>query len=551
MKKIILCLLLLYSFTTLATPKLTENQKLESLAKVWGFLKYYHPKVADGKYNWDEELFKILPHVRTASTKEELSQVYIKWLDTLGKVKDCRTCKQNTSIEYFDKNFDLIWFNDNYTFTAELSERLKFIEQNRHQGKKYYVSANKSIKKANNVKVTNEIIYKDFNWNNENIRLLALFRYWNIVEYFFPYKYQTETDWDEVLQTMLPKFLYPKTELEYQLAMLELVVSIDDSHAGYHNDQLDLFFGQYLIPAKFELIENKAVITGFYIDSLARIDDIRIGDAITKVNDQEVESIFKEKAKYITGSNISRKKLNALRFIFNGSSDSLKIEFIRDNQVYTKTIKRYLVNELKSRAKEAKKFKILDENIGYVNMGVIVPQDVPEIMEALQSTKAVVFDIRNYPKGTLYAVADYISSKRNDFYKVTYPDLNYPGKFIWKNGRQCGQSGDLKYKGKVVLLTNERSQSYAEFTVMALQTGDNVTTLGSQTSGADGNISTVEMVDGHKTVITGIGIFYPDSTETQRKGVKIDIEVKPTIQGIIDGKDEVLDRAILYIQTGK
>ncbi|MRM97442.1 S41 family peptidase [Riemerella anatipestifer] len=168
-------------------------------------------------------------------------------------------------------------------------------------------------------------------------------------------------------------------------------------------------------------------------------------------------------------------------------------------------------------------------------------------MEKLKNTKAIVFDIRNYPKGTGYAIAEYISSKRNDFYRVIIPDLDYPGKFVWRDGTKCGKNGELKYKGKVVLLVNETSQSHAEFTAMILQTGDNVATIGSQTSGADGNVDTFELVGGYETMITGIGIFYPDGTETQRKGVKVDIEVKPTIQGIIDGKDEVLEKAIEYV----
>ncbi|WP_242921326.1 S41 family peptidase [Pontibacter liquoris] len=532
--------------TAVAQNSLSETEKLAATAKVWGFLKYYHPNVADGKYNWDEELFKVLPKVRAASTKEELSQVYIGWLDNIGRVKECKSCKQNNSIEYFDKNFDTSWISDNLVFTAELSKRLRFIEQNRHQGKKYYVSASKKI---GNIEVTNEIDYKGIDWHDEDVRLLSLFRYWNIIEYFFPYKYQTDTNWDKVLDNMIPKFLYPKTELEYQLAMLELVVSIDDSHAGYFNDIISPYFGQYWIPAQFKLMEQRAIITGLYNDSLARIDDIRIGDVITKINGQEVEGIFNEKEKYISGSNISRKRLNAFHTIFNASSDSVMIEFVRNNQTATKTIRRYLRDELNIKGKEGEKFKILDGNIGYVNMGVIAPKDVPEIMEVLKSTKAIIFDIRNYPKGTLYAVANYISSKRNDFYKVTYPDLSYPGKFIWRKGSQCGQSGDLKYKGRVILLTNERAQSHAEFTIMCLQTGDNVTTIGSQTSGADGNVSVFEMVGGYKTAITGIGIFYPDNTETQRKGVKIDIEVSPTLQGIKDGRDEVLEKAVEFVNS--
>ncbi|WP_417559180.1 S41 family peptidase [Mesoflavibacter zeaxanthinifaciens] len=547
MKKTILLLIIITCGNCVfAQNALTETEKLATTAKVWGFLKYYHPKVADGKYNWDEELFKILPEVKKSENKEQLSQIYIEWIEKLGKMDKCRKCNENNKLEHFNKNFDLGWINNENLFNQELSKKLKFIETNRHQGKKHYVSiVNKNV---GNIDIINEIEYKDFEWKNENLRLLTLFRYWNIVEYFFPYKYQTDTNWDEVLIKMIPKFLHPKDEIDFHLAMLELVVSIDDSHGVFVTDKTNSFFGYYWIPAKFKLIEDKAVLTGFYNDSLAKIDDLRVGDIIIKVNNQEVGEIFTHKEKYINGSNTPRKKANAYYSIFNGSSDSVQIEFIRNNKTYNKSIKRYFANNY-NWEEESDNYKILDGNIGYIYMGAIKIKDVPEIMENLKDTKAIILDIRNYPNGTLYSIANYISSKRNDFYKVTYPDLNYPGKFIWRKGLQCGKNRELKYKGKVVLLVNEKSQSHAEFTTMCLQTGDNVTTIGSQTSGADGNVSMFEMVGGYKTMISGIGIFYPDNTETQRKGVKIDVKVKQTIQGIIDGKDEVLEKAIEYINN--
>ncbi|PZX48335.1 S41 family peptidase [Algoriphagus chordae] len=538
---IFICVHMAYAQSTL-----TETDKLAATTKIWGFLKYYHPQVAAGKYDWDEELFRILPKVKTASTQEELSQVYLDWLDNLGKVKACKKCDQITNKEYFEENFNLAWIENNDTFTDELSERLKYIELNRHQGKKYYVS---KIKGICNIEVLNEKNYEDCDWNDENLRLITLFRYWNIVEYFYPYKYQTDTDWDDVLTNMIPKFLNPPSEHDYNLAMLELVVSLDDSHAWYYNEKTESIFGEYWIPAHFKLIDEKAVITDYYNDSLSKAADIRIGDVITKVNDQEVEAIFNQKEKYISGSNIPRKKHNAFSAIFNGSSDSVKIEYIRNNQTDTKTIKRYLLADLAIEKKEPEIFEILEDNIGYINMGEIGNKDVEETMEALKDTKAIIFDIRNYPKGTLYSFAKYISSSSNVFFNVTAADLDYPGKFIWRTGRKTLPSDGLKYKGKVILLANEQAQSHAEFTIMCLQTGDKVTTIGSQTSGADGNVSYLTIPNGYKTGITGIGIFYPDNTETQRKGVKIDIEVNPTIQGIIEGKDEVLERAIEFINN--
>ncbi|WP_166638517.1 hypothetical protein [Maribacter spongiicola] len=55
MKKIILLtIILLFGNILFSQNDFTEEHKLVTTAKVWGFLKYYHPEVANGKFNWDE-----------------------------------------------------------------------------------------------------------------------------------------------------------------------------------------------------------------------------------------------------------------------------------------------------------------------------------------------------------------------------------------------------------------------------------------------------------------------------------------------------------------
>ena len=53
----------------LAQEKLTQNEKLETLCKVWGFLKYYHPNVAKGTYNWDNQLIEKIKEAEKTETK--------------------------------------------------------------------------------------------------------------------------------------------------------------------------------------------------------------------------------------------------------------------------------------------------------------------------------------------------------------------------------------------------------------------------------------------------------------------------------------------------
>ena len=167
-------------------------------------------------------------------------------------------------------------------------------------------------------------------------------------------------------------------------------------------------------------------------------------------------------------------------------------------------------------------------------------------------TRAIIFDIRNYPKGTMYDIGRYLNEGKRPFVKFTILDLEKPGSFYFRGPIEIGPDSQNPnyYKGKVVLLADERTQSHAEFTCMGFQTAPDVITIGSRTSGADGNVSRVILPMGIYTSFSGIGVYYPDGAETQRIGIKIDIKVRPTIDGIIQGRDEVLERALKFIHTG-
>ena len=98
-------------------------------------------------------------------------------------------------------------------------------------------------------------------------------------------------------------------------------------------------------------------------------------------------------------------------------------------------------------------------------------------------------------------------------------------------------------------MVNEKSQSQAEYTAMAFKAVNNSKIVGSTTAGADGNVSEIFLPGGLRTWISGIGIYYPDGTETQRIGIIPDVVVKPTIEGIKANRDEVLEKAIELINN--
>lgn len=61
-----------------------ENEKsLVALGQLWGFLKYHHPVVAEGKLDWDTELIKIIPVVMNAKNEDEWKNSLDNWVDSL------------------------------------------------------------------------------------------------------------------------------------------------------------------------------------------------------------------------------------------------------------------------------------------------------------------------------------------------------------------------------------------------------------------------------------------------------------------------------------
>ncbi|MBK8887732.1 MAG: hypothetical protein IPN46_14805 [Saprospiraceae bacterium] len=194
-------------------------------------------------------------------------------------------------------------------------------------------------------------------------------------------------------------------------------------------------------------------------------------------------------------------------------------------------------------------FKLIDKDIAYLNNGSLKRKYLPEIWKSIEHTKGLIIDIRNYPTDfVIYDLSDYLMPDSIQFVKITNGSIETPGLFAFDRTLYVGKENKNYYKGKVVILVNELTQSSSEFHTMAYRLHPKATVIGSTTAGSDGNISQFSLPGAISSVISGIGIYYPDGRETQRVGIVPDIEVKPTILGLMSGQDEVLNKAIEIIQ---
>lgn len=260
------------------------NKKLQQLGIMWGFLKYYHPAISSGKYNWDEELFKIIPQLSNAPS-EQSDKILTNWIKSFGEFKT----QNNLASENIKMRADLEWITSS-GFSKELTDTLLKVKNAERKNKNYYVS----LFPDGNPDFKNENPYSSIMYPDEGYRLLSLYRYWNIIQYYFPYRYAIGRDWKEVLEEFIPKFLSAADTTEYNLTCLELTARINDSHGGIYNAVTRHFFGDRILPLEIVFAENKVVVKNYYDEQLRKATGIKIGDVILEINHKTVEKIIEE-----------------------------------------------------------------------------------------------------------------------------------------------------------------------------------------------------------------------------------------------------------------
>jgi C-terminal processing protease CtpA/Prc len=193
-------------------------------------------------------------------------------------------------------------------------------------------------------------------------------------------------------------------------------------------------------------------------------------------------------------------------------------------------------------------FRRLSPDVAYLKLSAVKTAEIPEYLRGAEGSKGWIVDIRNYPaEFVVFALGGHFVSEPSPFARFTIGDTANPGSFHWSDRPIELTPIAPRYPGKVVVLVDETSISQAEYTAMAFRSAPKAIVVGSTTAGADGNVSGVPLPGGLPSLISGIGVFYPDKRPTQRVGVVPDVDVRPSIVGIREGRDEVLEAAIRQI----
>lgn len=458
---------------------------------------------------------------------------------------------------YYRQMADLSWINESY-LGLPLYERLSRFHAipsiNRENAPVYFDNLNNSV-------FTNQQFHEHMDFSDMRYRLLGLFRLWNAMEYYFPYRDILDRCWHELLAEHIVVMLEGSDRLSYELALASLSMHLHDAHIAFANSTItgvaDFYqdrFGSYFVPIWLTEAEGYLLV----LESATALNgELLPGDIIKSINGAGINDVTADMLQFLSFPNeekalayfafywglYSHYEIADIEVLRGDTTLSLQIETIDENIIFQR-------NPLPSSV-------LLESNIGLINPRYLSQDnEAHDIMRNFYDTDGLIIDLRQYPWHHVnWSLAALILTENEPFALISSPSISVPGKFADNLTLEYtgdfvfgfGELAEYSYNRPVVLLMNEQSLSASEWFVMSLRTGANVTVIGSNSIGANGNVTILPLPGNIVMTFTGLGIYTPEGGQTQRIGLSPDIRVDRTIQGITEGRDELMEAAVAFI----
>ncbi|MBE2220197.1 MAG: S41 family peptidase [Anaerolineae bacterium] len=266
--------------------------------------------------------------------------------------------------------------------------------------------------------------------------------------------------------------------------------------------------------------EKAGMLTG---DVLIAVDGVEITPEITVV---EVRDMIRGE----TGTVVS------LTVIHEGEEESVVLEIVRGDILDPSVSSRIVGDE---------------DNIGYIRLARFSGESSGEVAEAInklldEGAESLILDLRNNGGGLLTAAVD-VSDHFLDDGPILYQITKDEGEKEYLATEET-----LVPALPLVVLINGGTASASEIVAGAMQDRDRATLIGDHQSFGKGSVQLVyDLSDGSSVHVTSARWFTPNRNQIDQQGLQPDILVEVTQEAIENGRDEVLNRAIEFLQNGE
>lgn len=365
---------------------------------------------------------------------------------------------------------------------------------------------------------------------------------WPVVRHFYPYQERVD-DWSGILYSALEASTAVTDRESHQRVLQRMLAALEDGHVNVIDRDESAQVDRALLPIALQAVDGSLVVAGSQDP-----DRIRPGDRIVAIDGEPAEVWIADRLAHQSGSPHWRMRRAGIDLLRGPRGEARTIELARGDE----QIKVELVHELDELVpvRELDPVEELAEGVAYINLDRIDQTALDQAIPRLAEARGVVFDLRGYPSGLKPGFLGHLMDSDDDWEgwmrvlvaRAPGGDLVEADRFEWGTPAIAP-----RIQAPVVFLTDANAISYSESILGLVKHHGLGTIVGSNTAGSNGNILRVNLPGQFRVIYTGMRVIGPDGEPFQGRGIEPDVRVYPSVEGLRQGRDEVLERALELI----
>jgi len=378
-------------------------------------------------------------------------------------------------------------------------------------------------------------------------RLAAVVVVWNVLQHFYPYFDVVDVDWGAELERALASAATDADERACLSTLRRLVSAVGDGHGNvYHAVERD----DHYLPLAWDWVEGELVVT--HVPEPVR-GGAAVGDAVVAVDGERVEDAYRRLAGEISGATEGWIRWKAHTTLASGPAGERRTLELEAPDGERKRVELTTsVRDLDLRAEpRPAPLTELELGIWYVDLARVEDAAFEAAIPDLARAAGIVFDMRGYPRSLQprtflpHLSREPLESAQWHVPRVVGPD----GAFVYPPHTNWDLPPDEPYfEGRRAFLLDGRAISYAESCMGIVEHYELGAIVGSASAGTNGNINPFEAPGGYRVIFTGMRVLKQDGSRHHGVGILPTVPVERTRRGVIEGRDEVLERALELVR---
>ncbi len=362
---------------------------------------------------------------------------------------------------------------------------------------------------------------------------------WPVLRHFYPYQ-ELVDDWPGLLHTALADSLAVNDRESQRRVLQRMLVPLQDGHVRVVDTDESARVEQALLPIVAKAIDGELVVANSRSG-----DDVQPGDRIVAVDGEPAEQWIADRRAHHSGSLHWQMRLAGIGLIRGPIGEMRSLRLARGDELIDVDLAYELDELLPVFAHEP--VGEPSNGIIYVNLSRVEQGALHAAIERMAEARGVVFDLRGYPGAPVQSLLGHLMDSDDDWEgwmrvlaaRAPGGDLVEAERLEWALPAREPHIG-----APVLFLTDENAISYSESVLGLVKYHRLGTIVGSNTAGSNGNALFLNLPGNFRVQYTGMRVIGPDGEPFQGKGIEPDVRVRPTIDGLQAGRDEVLERAL-------